>query len=307
MKICILSKDDWSNSGNKLADAINTGSNRKHYAKCFCLNSHKWFLNRITIDNIDKNYVIDYLDSCDWIIYKGDNGIINPFGGYIIPKSKKIAVLFCGTSFLTNHRKILQDLNSRVDKVLAYRPDLCFTKDIDYIPHPINCDYWKSITTDRGDDNRIVIGHSISNKEQRSLKGTDFIEKVINSNAFKDKIKYIKISGLPLEEAKKLKEKCDIYIDNIGFRYYGNNGVESMALGLPTITGLHKSLRNTYIQNLDKVGFIHATECDLGTILNGLITCDKTYGLWSEKARKYAIEIHSYEAVCKTLINSLST
>jgi len=289
--ILVLSKDDWANSGTKIAEAVNSLDD--HCAECFVLNGTPFDYNRKILKDQKKSYVMEWIDKADLIIYKGDDGLIDPFGGYKIPVNKPIMVLFSGSTFLDKHKKILNDMSPRVDIIGAMRPDLLFSKNIKYIPHPVDCEYWKPVERK---NEKIVIGHSVSNDVQRALKGTKLIENVVKQFD----VEYSFIYKKSYEEARKMKQRCDIYIDNVGFRFYGNNGAESMALGIPTLTGLSESIIESGMADI--FGSTYIDKHNIYGVLDKLINdIDKLF-FNGRDARKWALKMHSYESVGKRIV-----
>ena len=57
------------------------------------------------------------------------------------------------------------------------------------------------------------------------------------------------IENLPYEEALKRKSLCHIFIDQIGDLGYGINGLESLAMGIPTCSCLAAGFDEEYPDN----------------------------------------------------------
>ncbi|OQX94953.1 hypothetical protein B6I21_07975 [candidate division KSB1 bacterium 4572_119] len=96
------------------------------------------------------------------------------------------------------------------------------------------------------DDKIIYIGHAPTN---RAAKGSDFIIPVVKKLEREYPVKLRLIENLPYEEALKRKSLCHIFIDQIGDLGYGINGLESLAMGIPTCSCLAAGFDEEYPDN----------------------------------------------------------
>ncbi len=80
----------------------------------------------------------------------------------------------------------------------------------------------------------------------RSVKGTDKIIEVVEKLSETLPVKMVLIENMPHSEAVKLKSQCHIAIDQIasGDMGYGVNSLESLAMGLCTVTNLSEAYQN---------------------------------------------------------------
>ncbi len=106
-----------------------------------------------------------------------------------------------------------------------------------YLYLPIDTDRLQP--TSRPPDDRIRISHAARN---RSLKGSDTIERIVRKLAERYPIDWVMIENRTHTEALALKAASDIYIDQItdlGGWGYGVSSVESLAMGIPTISRIN--------------------------------------------------------------------
>ena len=82
---------------------------------------------------------------------------------------------------------------------------------------------------------KIRIGHSPTKRE---TKGSDHIIKIIESLAVEYPVELVLIEGLGYDEAIQLKSTCNIFVDQLGELGYGVSGLESLAMGIPTLVEL---------------------------------------------------------------------
>ncbi|MCK5832608.1 glycosyltransferase [bacterium] len=81
----------------------------------------------------------------------------------------------------------------------------------------------------------IRIGHVASH---RSAKGTNEIISAINNVARRIHVEPVIIEKKPHAETIALKSSCHIFIDQLGELGYGISGLESVAMGIPTVVEL---------------------------------------------------------------------
>lgn len=92
-------------------------------------------------------------------------------------------------------------------------------------------------------NSKIRIGHAPTN---RAAKGSDVIISVLKKMAAKYPLEIVLIENLPYQQALKLKSTCHIFIDQIGDLGYGINGLEALAMGIPTCSCLAEGFAEKY-------------------------------------------------------------
>ena len=158
--------------------------------------------------------------------------------------SKKIAALgkpiictYHGQDLRT--RGVVEPLNTLSSRNFTSELDLLsIHPKIDYMFLPIQL---SSNQTIKKTQNTIRICHSPTN---RYYKGSEKIIEIGKRIEAQNKnIEFILIENMPNKDVLKLKSTCDIIIDQIG-NYggwgYGMNSIESMALGLCSMTEMNK-------------------------------------------------------------------
>jgi len=146
-------------------------------------------------------------------------------------------------------------------------------------------------------DGRIRISHAARN---RANKGSDRIEAVVRKLASRYPVDWVMIENRTHAEAIFLKEGSDIFIDQItdsGGWGYGASSVESLALGLPTITRI-----NTQVQSFLGVHpFINACAETLEKELEVLLLNREYREEKGREGRIWVAERHGLDAVMSTL------
>jgi glycosyltransferase involved in cell wall biosynthesis len=164
-----------------------------------------------------------------------------------------------------------------------------------YLAIPYDCSHLPQ-KTNPGKKLRIV--HTPSNP---AAKGTHLIEPVLARLARERGIEYAIVTGVSRQKAIEEKMRSHIAIEqvgNFGGTGYGVNSLETLAMGMPTIT----EFTPQYAAFLAGHPFILADKDSLYSVLVKLID-DKEYrAAAGSKGRNWVEENHSFAAVWKTML-----
>ncbi len=196
------------------------------------------------------------------------------------------------------------DLRIRgIHPVMDRLSDLNITNESDHLLRHPNIHYIfipfdASLLAPRTHENeRLKIIHSPTN---RAMKGTELIIPVIERLKKERKIEFTLVENTPHAKLLEIKQTCDIAIEqvgNYGGTGYGRNSLESLALGIPTIT----EMTPDYVAWLPENPFVLATP---ETLYDRLIELIDNPSLRREKGlvgRTWVEKYHSYESVHKRL------
>ena len=140
--------------------------------------------------------------------------------------------------------------NKRSNKELDQISDLNLTSEVDLLAKHPNIEYlFLPYNTVHYDINKnisdpIKVCHSPTN---RYYKGSDDIIEVCNELDREGIIQFLLIEGEAQKEVIRIKETCDVYIDQIHNRGgwgYGMSSVESLSIGLVCMSELVFEYRN---------------------------------------------------------------
>lgn len=155
---------------------------------------------------------------------------------------KKIVCCYFGSDLRS--RGLMRELDKISDLNLTTEFDhLEMHPDIHFIFYP----YEGEDVPERipNESRKVRIVHSPTN---RKFKGTELILKVINEIKKIRNIEFILLENLPREKVLNIKATCDICIDQVGGIFggtgYGKSGLESIAMGIPTITNMTESYQS---------------------------------------------------------------
>jgi len=196
------------------------------------------------------------------------------------------------------------DLRVRgVDPTMDKISDLNLTNESDHLLLHPNIHYLFipfDVTpyTVRNQENEVLrIIHSPS---KRAMKGTKLILPVIEKLKAARKIEFLLVEHTSHDQLIEIKKTCDIAIEqvgNLGGTGYGRNSLETMAMGIPTVT----EMTPDYVSWLPENPFVLA---DPNTLFERLLALVDDPSLRKERAsegRKWVEKYHSYESVHKNL------
>jgi hypothetical protein len=186
-------------------------------------------------------------------------------------------------------------------KLTSEYDHLALKDDLEYVFYPYDPSELPAIDPQK-DFTNIRIVHSPTN---RLYKGTDLILSVIEKLQKSFSFEFILLENLPRKEVLSIKSQCTISIDQVGGSFggtgYGKAGIESLAMGIPTIT----NMTDDYAKWLPNNPFIVAnTAKQLEDSLIELIESPTLCTSLGEKGKQWVHTYHSYEKVNERL-NSL--
>jgi glycosyltransferase involved in cell wall biosynthesis len=176
------------------------------------------------------------IDFWHFDIYQFDAGIDFYRDGRTVRKlkslGKKIIVLYTGSDLRT--RGVIEPVDRLADARFTVEWDhLDLDPALTHILFPFEPE--KYPYRERASEGAIKIGHAPTN---RAAKGSGRILAILNEIASEREIESVLIENLPHNRAIQMKDRCDIFIDQIGALGYGINALEALAMGIPTCTCL---------------------------------------------------------------------
>ena len=205
---------------------------------------------------------------------------------------KKIVCCYYGSDLRT--RGIIKELDEISDLNITSEFDhLALKKDLKYVFYPYDSSELPEREINTSDKIKIV--HSPTN---RKFKGTDLIISVIEKIKKEKNIEFILLENLPRHEVLQEKKKCDICIDQVGGTMggtgYGKAGIETLGMGISTITNMTENYNNWLPEN----PFVVANnEKQLYEKLNELIDNKNLREELGAKGKVWVNKYHGYESV----------
>jgi glycosyltransferase involved in cell wall biosynthesis len=179
---------------------------------------------------------------------------------------KKIVCCYYGSDLRI--RGLIKNLDEVSDLNITSEYDhLKLKKDLHYLFYPFDPSELPSKTASLNE--AVTIVHSPTN---RKYKGTELIISVIDKLKKEKNIKFLLLENIPRPELLQIKSGADISIDQVGGTMggtgYGKAGLETLAMGIPTIT----NMSDEYAKWLPENPFVVANNADeLYNKLNFLI------------------------------------
>jgi len=195
----------------------------------------------------------------------------------------KLATTYYGTD-LRQHG-VLENIDSLSDAVFLLEFDhIALHPRGTWLPFPFDSDSMPEGNPPHSGP--IRIGHVAST---RSTKSTDEIISAIDEVSEGFDIEPVIIENIPHAETLRLKSTCHIFIDQLGELGYGISGLESLAMGVPTVV----ELLPDHEKYLGEHPFITATEDSLAYVLRQLILDEPRRLKLAERGREWVREFHS--------------
>ena len=197
-----------------------------------------------------------------------------------------------------------EDLRSRgvmpyIDKL----SDLNLTNEVDLLSKHPNIEYiflpfdTSSFNVKDSISDILKISHAPTN---RFYKGSNQIIKVCEKLENQGKIKFDLIENLPHSQAMERKSKSDIFIDQLGNKGgwgYGMNSVESLSMGICTLTEMNDAY-NSFIPDHP---FVSIKEQTLESEIETLIMNRDKILEFGKKGRKWVQKHHDIKQVSNIL------
>ena len=197
-----------------------------------------------------------------------------------------------------------EDLRSRgvmpyIDKL----SNLNLTNEVDLLSKHPNIEYiflpfdTSSFNVKDSISDILKISHAPTN---RFYKGSDQIIKVCEKLENQGKIKFDLIENLPHSQAMERKSKSDIFIDQLGNKGgwgYGMNSVESLSMGICTLT----EMNDAYDSFIPDHPFVSIKEQTLESEIETLIMNRDRILEFGKKGREWVQKHHDIKQVSNTL------
>ncbi|HVP57703.1 MAG TPA: glycosyltransferase [bacterium] len=240
---------------------------------------------------------IDRYDLLSFDIYHLESGVEFFRDARIIKKlkamGKRIVCYYLGTDL--RDRGVIPDVDRLSDlnittefDHLRLRPGLRFS----FLPFEVD-----AYVPRQTENKRLRICHAPRN---RLFKGTERIIQVCKEMERKHDVELVLIEGRPHQEAIEIKKTCDIAIDiivDIGGTGYGVNSLETLSMGIPTLT----SFTPEFEAFLPDHPFIIVNPENLGAKLEQVILDRDLRRRKAQEGRQFVEKYHQAEKVVRSI------
>ena len=307
-RVLIMSIWDYGFSGYNMYISLKNINENVDYFN-FNIEHRNKVLGKNIKNTINKDSILNKLNY-DVLLFKGDYNLFdndidslhnndNIISKYIDMNILLINIVggsFYRNNFLNPIKKIslnkvsLQDKFYSFDFVFSLTHDLCYYFDTLYFGHKmIQLDY------NYKQNNIIKICHSPSSKKK---KGTAEIEKAISLVKKKYNVDFIMLINLSQDECIKIKQQCDLFIDQIYTGGYGNSLIEAISIGIPSMV---------YIKNIniDPLINIKPNVQDIQNKIENFIKLSKCERkIISLNTYKYFLKYHTFDHIPYNIIKN---
>ncbi len=207
-------------------------------------------------------------------------------------EGKKIVCCYYGSDLRI--RGLIKELDDISDLNISSEYDhLALKSDLHYLFYPY--DPSELPQKKKIENENILIVHSPTN---RKYKGTELIISVIERIKKEKKIDFVLMENEDRSKVLDVKSGADICIDQVGGSMggtgYGKAGLETLAMGIPTITNMTED----YAGWLPENPFVVANNAnELYAKLNELIDNKNLRHELGKKGKTWVKKYHSYESV----------
>jgi len=212
--------------------------------------------------------------------------------------SKNIPILCHYHGIDLRNRGVIPALDSISILTLTNEIDLLnLHPNIKFLPLPFDTNQFNK--PNRSLNSPLKIFHSAMN---RYYKGSNKIIKICRQLELEYGIKFIFLERVPHQKAIEIKASCDINIDqisNTGGWGYGMNSIESLSMGICTLTNMNSEMESQFPDH----PFINVDENNLYETLVYLIKNQGEIKKHGEKGKIWVNKNHNYKKVIKKLYN----
>jgi hypothetical protein len=212
-------------------------------------------------------------------------------------QGKKIVNCYYGDDLRT--RGIVREMDELSDLNLTFEYDHTLRHpNINFLFFPFDTSGIEYISDEiYNSSKRLRVIHSPTH---RFIKGTNEIIAAVEDAKKQKDFEFVLLENLPREKVIELKKTCHIAIDQIGNRGgtgYGINSLETLSMGIPTITDMNCGMDSWLPEN----PFIVANNDNLAEKLIELIDSSDLRQKKRAEGKKWVDKYHSYKSVFEKL------
>lgn len=243
------------------------------------------------------------LDADSFEIFHFDGGIDYYSDSRLAKKwktsGKKVVNCYFGDDLRS--RGVVKEMNELSDLNLTFEYDHTLRHpDINFLFFPFDVSQIQYVDDETYNAaEKIKIIHAPTH---RYIKGTEFVVDAIEKARKSGKVfDFELVENEPRERVLKIKSKCHLAIDQIGNRGgtgYGINSLETLAMGIPTITDMNGGMDTWLPEN----PFIVANSDNLSDVIVGILDNLEMYKKNRARLREWVIKYHSYDSVFEVLM-----
>ena len=194
----------------------------------------------------------------------------------------RLAITYYGTDL--RHHGVIWEIDDAAGAVFLMEFDhtLLHPRGT-WLPFPFDARDYERANPPEG---AVRIGHAAA---KRNAKGTNRIIEAIREVGESRDVEAVIMERMPHEEVLELKSTCHIFVDQLGELGYGISGLESLAMGIPTVV----ELLPDHDGFLGDHPFVNANADNLARVLRELVDNPELRTETGEKGYRWVREFHS--------------
>lgn len=203
-----------------------------------------------------------------------------------------------GTTFRVNPRHYLDYARDAGWTQIVSTIDLKVDDSLEWVPNPVDFARLSGMRRKKvqnSPNGKILVSHAPTNRAEKHT--SVFLANMIRIAAENPDIAYDVIEGQSWEVTLGRKLHADLFYDQLTYGY-GNNAIESMAMGIPTIGGFANP---ALLAQLPYPGFYQSSPGELGNDLRTFLDSLQMRKTWGELGQEYVQRVHDEPVVVKQL------
>lgn len=235
----------------------------------------------------------------DYDIYHLEGGLGFLRSGEIVrqlkARGKKIVSMYYGSDLRLRGYDPVVRASSDLNLTIEY-DHLRMDPTLEFVFLPLDVTRFE-VTDPARSDGPVRIGHSPTRRE---LKGTAHVLRAVEAVGRRHPVELVLIEGMSHDRALEAKSSCQIFVDqvgNTGGTGYGVSSVESLAMGIPTITDFAPDLEEFLLDH----PFILSTPETLEERIESLVVDPDLRERKGEEARNWVIQYHDADRVAERM------
>jgi hypothetical protein len=235
----------------------------------------------------------------DYDIYHLEGGLGFLRSGGIVrqlkDRGKKIVSMYYGSDLrLRGYHPVVRSLED-ISLTIEY-DHITMDPTLEFLFLPLDVSRF-DVVDPGGAAGPVRIGHSPTRRE---LKGTSHVLRAVGAVGRRHPVELVLIEGMPHDRALEAKASCHVFVDqvgNTGGTGYGVSSVESLAMGIPTITDFAPDLEAF----LPDHPFVLATPATLEEKIESLVVDPALRRRKGSEARDWVVKHHHADRVVERI------
>ena len=195
----------------------------------------------------------------------------------------------CRAELDARRRRLISDVLPQFDRTFVLNPELAqYVPGASFLPYAV--DVRSSEQRAPKTDGVPVVLHAPSDE---GVKGSRFVVEAIERLQKRMPIEFVKVQGLPHEEAMQLYGRADLVVDQVLAGWYGAFAVEVMAMGKPVACYIRDEDLGCIPESMRAdMPFVRVTPDTIESDLEAALDRRSEWPEWGQRSLEYARKWH---------------